>query len=535
MRSLKLSLLLSNPVIAHVLLAAQLAAQFTATTAPQATPQQVNRLLQQARQGIFSTSPDTVKASQQAVRFVEHTRLHHLHAQALSVHGRVLLEKGRLAEARECIEQAIELCDKHLEERALAEPHIVFGFWHARHGEFDRTHQHIEIARTQLGDRATPRQAAEIALLLAQCNLARGAHHLGIPKIYKALEVSEQHGFSDVAVQVHLTLATVAERQSSLPDHARHASSAADLIKTNRYGQLAPAAEMSLAKLAGARKESISIRRSKINKAIELAEATNNPTWLATADLWRGNAAQSLNGDMEEAKGYFLAGIEKALTADDLDCLGNLVAQASFAQQMTGEPQTAIDLIERHQEKLAMAGDTRLKVQIARVYSRTLAAVGRHKEAYDAAWEAADTLRWLAPNESTGLLLERRQDLRRQELRQATIFWVTITTLAIGASIWLLRMYALQRRANRDQVALNSQLETALSQVQELQGLLPICAQCKSIRDDEGYWHHIETYLTNNSKASLSHGICPGCSIELYSDYLPELKTNPDKDLKPDA
>ena len=78
------------------------------------------------------------------MRFVEHTRLHDLDAQALSVHGRILLEKGRLAEVRECIEQAIELCDKHLEERAMAEPHIVFGFWHTRHGEFGHTHQHIE-------------------------------------------------------------------------------------------------------------------------------------------------------------------------------------------------------------------------------------------------------------------------------------------------------------------------------------------------------------------------------------------------------
>jgi hypothetical protein len=52
---------------------------------------------------------------------------------------------------------------------------------------------------------------------------------------------------------------------------------------------------------------------------------------------------------------------------------------------------------------------------------------------------------------------------------------------------------------------------------------LPICAQCKSIRDDEGYWHRIESYLTRNSKASLSHGICPGCATNLYPGLLPGL------------
>ena len=55
------------------------------------------------------------------------------------------------------------------------------------------------------------------------------------------------------------------------------------------------------------------------------------------------------------------------------------------------------------------------------------------------------------------------------------------------------------------------ELETALSQVKELKGLLPICSYCKAVRDDHNYWHRVETYITAHSSARFSHGICPGC------------------------
>lgn len=101
-------------------------------------------------------------------------------------------------------------------------------------------------------------------------------------------------------------------------------------------------------------------------------------------------------------------------------------------------------------------------------------------------------------------------------LRHQTIFWSAISALGLGAAILLWRMHALQVSTNREQQVLNARLEEALSQVRELRGLLPICAHCKSIRDDAGYWHRIESYLTQNSKASLSHGICPTCADDHY-------------------
>lgn len=67
-----------------------------------------------------------------------------------------------------------------------------------------------------------------------------------------------------------------------------------------------------------------------------------------------------------------------------------------------------------------------------------------------------------------------------------------------------------------------AQLRRALEQVDTLSGLLPICASCKRIRDDEGQWQVMESYISRHSRASFSHGICPRCAQQLYPDLAPQ-------------
>ena len=59
------------------------------------------------------------------------------------------------------------------------------------------------------------------------------------------------------------------------------------------------------------------------------------------------------------------------------------------------------------------------------------------------------------------------------------------------------------------------ELENAMENIKTLTGLLPICATCKKIRDDQGYWNQLETYLSEHSGVSFSHGICPECQKKL--------------------
>ena len=63
-------------------------------------------------------------------------------------------------------------------------------------------------------------------------------------------------------------------------------------------------------------------------------------------------------------------------------------------------------------------------------------------------------------------------------------------------------------------------LQKALSEIKQLRGIIPICASCKKIRDDEGYWHQVESYVSAHSDASFSHSICPNCAKKLYPEFV---------------
>lgn len=63
---------------------------------------------------------------------------------------------------------------------------------------------------------------------------------------------------------------------------------------------------------------------------------------------------------------------------------------------------------------------------------------------------------------------------------------------------------------------LNEELSRAMAEIKVLSGLLPICASCKKIRDEQGAWHQIEVYISKRSEAIFSHGICPECLVRLY-------------------
>lgn len=74
-----------------------------------------------------------------------------------------------------------------------------------------------------------------------------------------------------------------------------------------------------------------------------------------------------------------------------------------------------------------------------------------------------------------------------------------------------------ERKQNEEKLTqLVQELREALRKVKLLSGFLPICASCKKIRDDKGYWEQMEIYIRNHSEAEFSHGICPECAEKLY-------------------
>jgi PAS domain S-box-containing protein len=78
--------------------------------------------------------------------------------------------------------------------------------------------------------------------------------------------------------------------------------------------------------------------------------------------------------------------------------------------------------------------------------------------------------------------------------------------------------------AENDRERLIGELQQALNDIKTLSGLVPICANCKKIRDDQGYWTQLEAYIQDRSDARFSHSICPDCATKLYPELYHKTK-----------
>jgi hypothetical protein len=113
-------------------------------------------------------------------------------------------------------------------------------------------------------------------------------------------------------------------------------------------------------------------------------------------------------------------------------------------------------------------------------------------------------------------------------LEQAVLMAILMgNLLGLGMS-WYLQV---NRRTHfsllMNEKRLKEDLKRAAENIKILTGLLPICASCKKIRDDKGYWHQVEVYIRDHSEAEFSHGICPECAKRLYPEFY---KLEPDKE-----
>jgi PAS domain S-box-containing protein len=147
---------------------------------------------------------------------------------------------------------------------------------------------------------------------------------------------------------------------------------------------------------------------------------------------------------------------------------------------------------------------------------------------YKAAEIIGRSIAILFPLDRRDELLEIMSSIRRGELvglhqterlrKDGTVIPVSLTISPIrnlqgqliGASS-IARDITKQKQADDERLRLIKELTEALAHVKSLSGLLPICASCKRIRDDKGYWQQVETYITRHSDAIFTHGICPEC------------------------
>lgn len=135
-----------------------------------------------------------------------------------------------------------------------------------------------------------------------------------------------------------------------------------------------------------------------------------------------------------------------------------------------------------------------------------------------------------------GIREELREDIRRIGSMEAVYklspklgepFWIkdqavieTYLREQVCLSLGTVTIVSKEMEAEEEREKLVMRLKEALANVKTLQGLLPICASCKKIRDDKGYWNQIETYFQEHSNLVFSHSVCPECIKRLYPELL---------------
>ncbi|UCF94125.1 MAG: PAS domain S-box protein [Desulfobacterales bacterium] len=99
---------------------------------------------------------------------------------------------------------------------------------------------------------------------------------------------------------------------------------------------------------------------------------------------------------------------------------------------------------------------------------------------------------------------------------------LSLSTWRIGADVFytsVIRDISKRRQIEKERDQLIQSLQESLAKVKTLRGLLPICASCKKIRDDNGYWNQLDAYIRSHSDVQFTHGICPECAQKLYPEY----------------
>ncbi len=147
----------------------------------------------------------------------------------------------------------------------------------------------------------------------------------------------------------------------------------------------------------------------------------------------------------------------------------------------------------------------------------------------------------LEHQENENDLLKSKNKINELELRNEKYFrWGLIIFILFGFVLLflLLHRWRVLRRLNNalkgqnvqikkmidDKEKLIGDLEEALDNISTLQNLLPICSNCKNIRDDEGYWQSVESYISSHTYVKFSHGLCPDCAEKLYPDIYQKIK-----------
>ncbi len=119
----------------------------------------------------------------------------------------------------------------------------------------------------------------------------------------------------------------------------------------------------------------------------------------------------------------------------------------------------------------------------------------------------------------------RKQQLDKLLSRSSVVVFIIALGLLLSIIVILFienKTISKRKQAEKERENLIAELQDAVTKIKTLSGLLPICSNCKKIRDDKGYWKQIESYIRDHSEAEFTHSMCPICAKKLYPELFKE-------------
>ena len=230
-------------------------------------------------------------------------------------------------------------------------------------------------------------------------------------------------------------------------------------------------------------------------------DALDEKTLLST-DLLSDVHQLKANFELQRFKVYSKFG--KIIFSTDPEDLGNVNSNKYF-KNVVAKGKTQTKYIQKNKKSLE---GQKMTADVVETYIPLMSG-GRFLGAFEIYYDITD----------------RKKQMDRLVSRSSYLLFSLALGLSCVALILLVKenkAFAERTQAEEKQKNLILELQKALAEVKTLSGMLPICANCKKVRDDKGYWNQIESYLLDHSEAKFSHSICPECAKKLYPEFFEE-------------
>jgi tetratricopeptide (TPR) repeat protein len=239
--------------------------------------------------------------------------------------------------------------------------------------------------------------------------------------------------------------------------------------------------------------------------------------------------------ELDKAQEYFQKALDIREDLGDKKGIASTLCNLGSLQQNLGDNISALDFFTRSLEQFEEIGNKRGIAYTCNCLGGLHIILGRLDEAEELISRGLSITRKLKIKDCEILCLENITDLyeAKGDLQQVVVYFRELKICleeylnekSMDKVAGLQVQFETEKKEKEAEICRlknlelsrkNDQLRDALAHVKKLQGLLPICASCKKVRDDDGYWKQIEFYISEHSDAQFTHGICPECSIKQF-------------------